>query len=206
MTYNKLVGEADCGNELPAEDFAELLQRYTDSWENRLAVRWRNAAGRDCVRIKPSCWCMCGHTFKAHAWWDADSKKLSCRCAGCRCGGFAYLPRQGSWILTCSCKHPATDHQTAGVPGPCIRAGCACTALDSKHVDMCGESWHSHATVVETTEERRAGGLAVDADVVAKRLEDKAREKPKGCGKCVGCKCRMACRKGFRYSLTGGAL
>ena len=207
MTYDKLVGEADGGKQLPDEEIGRLLELYKASWKDgkRLYVHWtRTGAGgereRECIRVKPGCACMCGHKFKAHTWWDTS---LTCRAGagdghsghGCQCPGYRYLPKQGSWQAMCLCKHPATNHNDArGRPSGCDR--CACAGFRSTFACKCGASFDDHRTIIETENDRRAAGLPVDVDMHKKRLRAK---KKNGCGKCVGCKCMMPCRLGKAY-------
>ena len=47
----------------------------------------------------------------------------------------------------------------------------------------------------ETVEERRAAGLLSDEDKVKERIR-KLKSNVHGCGKCAGCKCGMACKRG----------
>ena len=69
VTYNKLVGEADNGKQLPDEEVNILLEHYKESWKNRLYVHFTClSTQKECVRIKPPCLCFCGHSFKAHQW------------------------------------------------------------------------------------------------------------------------------------------
>lgn len=92
LTYNKLVGEADGGKELSKEQFNELLQKYHNSWSNRLYVHFARLDGkRECVRVKPPCMCFCGHHFKSHEWWDDEEKMVKCRAPSCKCKRFRYL-------------------------------------------------------------------------------------------------------------------
>ncbi|CAM9906076.1 unnamed protein product [Discosporangium mesarthrocarpum] len=180
--YNKLVGEADGGRQLPEEEFRQLLKAYHDSWEDRIYVHWRNSEGRECIRVKGPCLCLCGHTFKAHKWW---AKGVGCRCPGYMCPGFSYLPRQGSWALLCTCKHLTGEHHQSGRLCPCRAEGCTCPTLNPSYTCLCGEAWGSHSTAVNTNKERREKGMPTDPDTVRRRLEDKARVKPKGCGRCM---------------------
>ena len=162
----QLVGEADGGRELPKSEFKKLLGLYHSSWgDKRVYVHWRNSGGRDCIRVKGPCFCFCGHTFKAHAWYDTG---VACRCPDCRCTGFRYLHHQGSWFLQCGCKHPAVEHSEKGAPSGCRHKGCECPAFTTQYSCVCGELWGSHQTVAETEAERRLAGRAVDPEVSAR--------------------------------------
>jgi hypothetical protein len=180
------------------------------------------------VRVKGPLFCFCGHTFKAHAWFE---KSTRCRCPDCKCGKYNYLHRQGSWFLVCQCKHAALEHHRQGQASACQHAGCPCAGFRTNMSCVCGESWAEHETVAETEAERREQGRPVDSEVsalhgdwehtlciawagqlsggrcllafqvVQKRLADKKKEKPAEgtCGRCIGCKCKMKCRAGYTY-------
>ena len=172
LVYDKLVGDSDGGRKLPPEQVQELLQKYHNSWQDRLYVHWTadNGAGKECVRVKGNCMCFCGHNFKSHAWYE---KGMQCRCGDCRCTGFDYLPRQASWSLTCTaCKHSAVEHDGRR-DGPCSKAGCGCAMFHSSYKCMCGGAWSTHVTTVESASERKALGKPVDTEVVAQRIKQK---------------------------------
>ncbi|KRX05519.1 hypothetical protein PPERSA_12697 [Pseudocohnilembus persalinus] len=189
LTYNKLVGESDGGKQLSQKEFDQLLQKYHDSWENRLYVHFaRKDILKECIRVKPPCFCFCGHTFKSHEWYDTQNKKVKCRTPNCKCEAFKYLHRQGSWTLTCKCKHSAFDHEKSEIPGKC--KNCKCIQFETTFSCQCGGKWEEHDTIVDTEEERKQTGKPVDTQVVKQRLQQKKQE---GCGKCMGCKNRMPC-------------
>eukprot|EP01045_Picozoa_sp_COSAG04_P022415 COSAG04_NODE_2531_length_3971_cov_69.730630_2_plen_428_part_00 len=164
FTYNKLVG--DGGQELPKEEFAELVDKYQASWSDgsRLYVTWACVTPgreRECIRCKPNFLCLCGHRLNAHAWWD---KSLQCRAPGCKCPGYHYMHKQGSFTLKCKCKHDAADHLHAGVLGPCRVPGCECAAFATTFACQCGAHWSEHAMTVETEAERAARGKPIDRE------------------------------------------
>jgi hypothetical protein len=199
LTYNKLVGEADGGKELPEKEVRELLDKYKNSWENRIYVNYcRTRDRKECVRITPQSGCMCGHAFRSHEWY---AKTVGCRVPGCKCECFNYLPRNGSRSLRCTCKHLPEDHRGQnGLMGTCSKKSCKCTCFKISFSCLCGDKYNDHSTVIMTAEERRKAGLVVDQDIVEKRLETiRSRKKASnkfGCGRCVACKCGMACKKG----------
>ena len=115
----------------------------------------------DCYTIGPDSRCFCGHSYKAHAWYNTETKRLHCRCPDCRCEGFRYVTGHGAWWIKCACHHSHEDHRVDGVMGACQRAGCSCTGFFSSFSCACGDAWAHHATVVETRSEREAAGRPV---------------------------------------------
>lgn len=198
FTYNKLVGDADGGTELPPEQFEELVDRYHSSWEDgsRLYITWACAIPgreRECIRCKPNFACMCGHKLNAHSWFD---KSTRCRAPACKCGAFRYLHRQGSFSIRCKCKHDAVDHSHSGQQGPCTKVGCECGGFSTNFACQCGASWNEHTMVVETEAERREAGKPTDRESHLERRRAQQRAK-NGCGKCTNCKNLFgACLKG----------
>lgn len=96
--YNRLVGESDGGELLDARAYAEVRRRAREAAKNRLFVTWTNLkTGMDCYNVGPDSRCFCGHSYKAHAWWETESKRVRCRCPGCRCACFDYVAGHGSW-------------------------------------------------------------------------------------------------------------
>ena len=122
--------------------------------------------------------------------WDTEEKLIRCRCEGCKCPRFRYLHHQGSWHLMCKCKHSALEHNINGKPSGCKMKVCQCLCFQTSFSCQCGKSWNNHDTIVETAIEREAKGKSLDSTIVKHRIKQKKRE---GCGKCVGCKCRMTC-------------
>ena len=207
LIYNKLVGEADGGKELPREEVEQLKEIYKKSWENRPYIYWmrKTPSRRECIRIRPQNKCHCSHTFKSHEWWDLKNRKGKCRVPGCQCTCFQYLHYQGSMTFNCKCRHAATKHRLNGAPSSCqhtettlARSGkstktCPCEGFHTTFSCKCGYGYKEHEMVWESAEERRAMGLPIDTDTTAQRIRSKKRH---GCGRCVGCKCGMACKLG----------
>ena len=199
LTYNKLVGESDGGVELPEHQVQVLVQKYKDSWENRIYVTFCRASdGKQCFRIKPQSACYCGHAYRSHEWF---AKSTGCRTPGCKCACFKYLQQSGAWRLRCTCKHLPEDHRGKdGIMKKCAKMGCACGQFKTSYACRCGVAYEAHETIVETADERRALGKPVDQDVCAARLR-KVRQKrfnQMGCGRCVACKCGMSCKQGSK--------
>ena len=104
MLYNRLVGESDGGDLLPPEDFVKLKELAKRTAPNRLFVSWTtkeaHASGTDCYLVGPDSRCFCGHSYKAHAWWDTSTKRVACRCPGCECKGKEEHTRMSLWRWT----------------------------------------------------------------------------------------------------------
>eukprot|EP00920_Eleutheroschizon_duboscqi_P043998 GHVT01104894.1.p1 GENE.GHVT01104894.1~~GHVT01104894.1.p1 ORF type:complete len:291 (+),score=1.11 GHVT01104894.1:769-1641(+) len=93
------------------QETKKILQEYKKSWSDRLCIHWVNWVTKmECMRIKPDNRCSCGHALKSHEWYDRTQLHCGCRCPGCSCKAFDYLPSQGSWTATCICKHLAAEH------------------------------------------------------------------------------------------------
>ena len=103
---------------------------------------------------------MCRHSYRAHRWWELQSKQVGCRVQGCSCACFAYLPMRGSTVARCGCKHELDDHAMSR-GGKCCK--CSCTAYAPPQRCDCGMSLHQHSTVFETRSQRQAGGRAAVA-------------------------------------------
>ena len=90
--YNRLVGESDNGELLSEKEYAKLRRLAEESRPNRLFVFWKcMTTGQECQVIGPDSRCFCGHSYKAHAWYNTESKRVHCRCKGCKCPGFNTL-------------------------------------------------------------------------------------------------------------------
>lgn len=128
--------------------------------KNRLFVTWRCLpSGLDCYNVGPDSRCFCGHSYKAHAWYNTKSKRVHCRCPKCDCKGFDYIPGHGSFWPRCVCKHEHGDHRVRGVMGRCHKGrSCSCTGYHTAMSCACGYGWAEHATVIETRKERAASG------------------------------------------------
>uniref|UniRef100_A0A0G4FQU2 Protein FAM221A n=1 Tax=Chromera velia CCMP2878 TaxID=1169474 RepID=A0A0G4FQU2_9ALVE len=203
MTYDKLVGEADGGEELPPSEMRAVLEKYKQSWNNRQVVRWISPSGSECVRVKPNCLCWCGHAYKTHEWWDVQTKKAQCRCPGCKCTRYNYLPHAGSWSLTCKCKHDATAHALSPSSDSlqeCTREGCGCVCFQSSYRCRCGFLWSEHETAVQAETDRAEKGQVNDRDAVAGRIRGLYSSK----GKEGTCKNALTALASEGMSLSGG--
>ena len=197
LTYNKLVGESDGGVELSEKKIKVLVEKYKQSWENRIYVTFnRKKDNKQCFRCKPQSNCMCGHAFRSHEWYTTA---VGCRTPGCKCTCYNYLHQAGAWRLRCTCKHLSDDHRGEdGIMRKCSKKNCTCTKFHTTFSCRCGEKYEDHETVVMTAADRREAGLSVDQDIVEKRMEKiRSRKNTRnGCGRCVACKCGMSCKKG----------
>lgn len=117
--------------------------------------------GMDCYNVGPDSRCFCGHSYKAHAWYNTSSKRVHCRCPGCKCKGFDYIPGHGSFWPRCVCKHGHERHRKAGVGVACDAPRCGCTAYHCAMSCACGYHWDQHATVIQNKRERMAAGKRV---------------------------------------------
>ena len=161
--YNRLVGESDGGELLGEAEYNRLRELARKTKPNRLFVSWRNlSTGMDCYNVGPDSRCFCGHSYKAHKWWETKSKRVGCRCKGCKCACFQYVVGHGKWWIKCQCKHDHVDHVHNGVLGGCKRENCACASFYSPFSCSCGGLWADHATVFETRQERAAAGKPVE--------------------------------------------
>ena len=155
--YNRLVGESDDGELLDEQQYAELKRLAAEAAPNRLFVSWRNRlTGMDCYMVGPDSRCFCGHSYKAHAWYNTATKRVHCRCPGCECEGFDYVVGHGCFWIKCVCKHEHEHHRKRGRMGACTQPGCGCRKFHSSFSCSCGDSWRDHYTCIETRAERVA--------------------------------------------------
>ena len=155
--YRRLVGESDGGELLSEEAYAEIRKLAAKAARNRLFVSWRNRnTGMDCYMVGPDSRCFCGHSYKAHAWYNTESKRVHCRCPDCDCPGFDYVVGHGCFWIKCLCKHSHEDHRRRGAMGRCEQPGCHCGGFHSSFSCACGDAWADHYTCVETRAERAA--------------------------------------------------
>eukprot|EP01006_Ploeotia_vitrea_P029182 TRINITY_DN61767_c0_g1_i1.p1 TRINITY_DN61767_c0_g1~~TRINITY_DN61767_c0_g1_i1.p1 ORF type:complete len:303 (-),score=21.72 TRINITY_DN61767_c0_g1_i1:187-1095(-) len=162
--YNRLVGESDGGKLLGEQAYQQLLNKAKEAAPNRLFVYWRCIpTGMDCYCVGPDSRCFCGHSYKAHAWYNTDTKKVSCRCEGCKCKGFNYMVGRGTWWIKCQCHHDHEDHRSgSGLGTKCQHGGCDCKGFHSNYNCNCGRPWKDHKTVFETKKERIQMGKEVE--------------------------------------------
>lgn len=157
--YNRLVGESDGGVLLDERAYEDIRAKAREAAKNRLFVTWTNRdTGMDCYNVGPDSRCFCGHSYKAHAWYNTESKEVHCRCPGCKCRGFDYVAGHGSWWIRCSCKHAHDEHRVDGVMGRCRHARCTCAKFYSPFSCACGDPWAQHSTVVQNLREWRRSG------------------------------------------------
>ena len=122
--YNMLVGEADGGEPLGEAAYRELERRCAHAAQDRLFCTWRHrVSGMDCVNVGPFTRCFCGHSYRAHAFYENASKKVACRVPGCRCPCFSYVYHRGGQAVRCMCKHELDNHRIHGRPTRCRARG-----------------------------------------------------------------------------------
>jgi hypothetical protein len=140
--YDQLVGESDGGVALSEKAYVALQRKAAAAAEDRLFCTWRHGpTGQDCINVGPSTRCLCGHTYKSHAWFETMSKKVTCRCPGCKCPGFRYVSGRGSQFLRCGCRHGHEDHRNPkgdGRMGPCAKGSCSCKGYAPTARCACG--------------------------------------------------------------------
>ena len=112
--YNMIVGEADGGTPLPEAQYRKLEKRCLEAAKDRLFCTWRNIqTGMDCVNVGPMTRCFCGHSYRAHAFYRNQSKKVHCRVPNCKCSLFRYVYHRGGRAVKCQCKHGWRSTETA---------------------------------------------------------------------------------------------
>ena len=130
--YRRLVGESDGGELLGEKEYKCLQEKAKMAAKNRLFVTYHcEKLNLDCYTVGPDSRCFCGHSYKAHAWWETDSKRPHCRCKGCRCDVFSYVMGHGKWFIKCRCKHDHHDHMHDGKAGGCKQTACKCATFYS---------------------------------------------------------------------------
>ena len=169
--YNMLVGEADGGEPLGEAAYRELERRCAHAAQDRLFCTWRHrVSGMDCVNVGPFTRCFCGHSYRAHAFYENASKKVACRVPGCRCPCFSYVYHRGGQAVRCMCKHELDNHRIHGRPTRCRARGggrehvvckTGCAVFSPTVTCSCGSPAAAHVTVFERrTEREKAGRVA----------------------------------------------
>lgn len=158
--YNMLVGEADGGVPLPEEEYRKLEKRCAKAAEDRLFCTWRNMETQmDCVNVGPMTRCFCGHSYRAHAFYRNESKKVHCRVPGCKCSLFHYVYHRGGRAVKCACKHSLENHRDQyNRPIPCTNRNCSCARFAPTVTCTCEMPASSHETVFERQSERAETG------------------------------------------------
>jgi hypothetical protein len=165
--YNMLVGEADGGNPLPEAEYRKLEKRCAEAAKDRLFCTWRNVeTGMDCVNVGPMTRCFCGHSYRAHAFYRNQSKKVHCRVPGCKCGLFQYVYHRGGRAVKCQCKHDLDKHRDkSNRPIACTHrdGACGCRGFVPTVTCTCEMSASVHETVFERASERAEAGRVTRA-------------------------------------------
>ncbi len=165
--YNMLVGEADGGNPLPEAEYRKLEKRCAEAAKDRLFCTWRNVQTKmDCVNVGPMTRCFCGHSYRAHAFYRNQSKKVHCRVPGCKCGLFQYVYHRGGRAVNCQCKHELSKHRDKNNrPIPCTHrdGSCGCGGFVPTVTCTCEMPASMHETVFERSSERKKDGRVTRA-------------------------------------------
>ena len=164
--YSMLVGEADGGVALPEAQYRKLEKRCAEAAKDRLFCTWRNIETKmDCVNVGPMTRCFCGHSYRAHAFYRNQSKKVHCRVPNCKCSCYNYVYHRGGRAVKCNCKHELELHRDASNRSvPCKHPkGCNCTCYVPTVTCTCEQSATSHETVFERRTEREQDGRLTQA-------------------------------------------
>jgi hypothetical protein len=159
--YNMLVGEADGGVALPEAQYRKLEKRCAEAAKDRLFCTWRNTHTlMDCVNVGPMTRCFCGHSYRAHAFYRNQSKKVHCRVPDCKCNLYNYVYHRGGRAVKCQCKHELALHRdSANRSVPCRHPkGCNCHCFVPTVTCTCEQSATMHETVYERRSEREEAG------------------------------------------------
>lgn len=156
----------DGGPPLSEKEYEALKAKAEEAKKNELFVYWR-IGDLDCVCIGPASPCVCGHRYRDHAWFETETKRVSCRMRGCRCRCYEYIPVRGSRTLYCTCKHSSDMHDTA------TRRCTKCIKCDGFHTPMrcaCGQPASKHQTVIENV------GKEKKLTILLETREDRSRK------------------------------
>ena len=129
--------------------------------KNRLYLCWKNSHQLECKMIGPETKCFCNHRFKDHEYLDPKGKRPYCKAPKCKCKCFDYIPTHGAYDFKCLCKHSFKEHDC--LTRKCTRPNCKnCQGFMSTWTCSCGSKFIEHETVIETYEERKLKGKAVN--------------------------------------------
>ncbi|TGZ69841.1 hypothetical protein CRM22_003516 [Opisthorchis felineus] len=162
--YKRIVGEDDGGTMFTPEQYEAYKNKYIPiRIKNRIFISWVNPNGVDCILAGPQTECFCQHRLIQHQ-TDYETlpseRPIPVPCKHCNCTSFHVMPKFGSQIARCHCKHMATEHSVKA-PFFCSKPNCQCAGFKtSMHCD-CGIEAHKHHMVMETAAERHARGRPV---------------------------------------------
>ncbi|CAH8823710.1 unnamed protein product [Trichobilharzia szidati] len=162
--YRRIVGEDDGGILFTPEQYEAYKKKYIPlRRQNRIFVSWTNPNGVDCILPGPQSECFCQHRLIQHK-TDFEvvptERPVPLPCKHCSCASFHVMPKFGSQIARCHCKHYATEHSVVA-PYFCSRPNCKCDGFKtSMHCD-CGIEAHKHEMIMETAKERHARGKPI---------------------------------------------
>nr|AAW25907.1 SJCHGC04508 protein [Schistosoma japonicum] len=72
----------------------------------------------------------------------------------------SWMPKFGSQIARCHCKHFAMDHSVVA-PYFCSKPNCKCDSFRTSMSCECGIEFHNHEMFMETAEERQKRGKPI---------------------------------------------
>ncbi|CAL8105139.1 unnamed protein product [Calicophoron daubneyi] len=162
--YHRIVGEDDGGKMFTPEEYEAYKKKYIPiRQKNRIFVSLVNPSGVDCILVGPQTECFCQHRLIQHQ-TDfetlPETRPIKLPCRHCNCESFHVMPKFGSQIARCHCKHLTTEHSVKA-PYFCSRQNCKCDGFKtSMHCD-CGVEFYKHQMVMETVQERLARGHPV---------------------------------------------
>uniref|UniRef100_A0A3Q0KME0 Protein FAM221A n=1 Tax=Schistosoma mansoni TaxID=6183 RepID=A0A3Q0KME0_SCHMA len=162
--YRRIVGEDDDGKPFTPKQYEAYKNKYLPMRrQNRIFVSWMNPNGVDCILAGPQSECFCQHRLIQHK-TDFEIIPTQCPiqlpCKHCRCLSFHVMPKFGSQVARCHCKHYATDHNVA-TPYFCSKSNCNCNGFRTSMRCDCGIEFHKHEMIMETAEERHSRGKPI---------------------------------------------
>jgi hypothetical protein len=158
LSHTLCTGSSCCL--LPGQTLRHMAQRLRCRavWPVSRDAKPTLVAGVDCYNVGPATRCACLHSYRAHRWWELETKHVGCRVPGCPCRCYSYVPMRGSCAARCVCKHELEQHRLGG---RCCKCSCALYAPPQRC--DCGMSHQQHSTCFETRSQRLAGGRAAVA-------------------------------------------
>ncbi|CAH8439877.1 unnamed protein product, partial [Dicrocoelium dendriticum] len=131
--------------------------------KNRIFISWVSPKDIDCILAGPQSECFCQHRLIQHK-TDYEVlptvRPIPVPCRHCSCSSFHVMPKFGSQIARCHCKHLATEHKVQS-PYKCTKANCQCSGFKTSMNCLCGIEAYKHNMVMETAEERAARGRPI---------------------------------------------
>nr|VZI03817.1 unnamed protein product [Spirometra erinaceieuropaei] len=159
--YHRIVGDDDNGRTFTPEEYEAYKRRVIPiRLKNRIYVSWVNPNGIDCILTGPETECFCGHRYRQHKTdfeTIPEARPIPQPCNKCRCKCYHLMPKLGTSVVRCHCKHESTDHDIL-TPYLCKRPNCKCQGFKTSLTCDCGFPAYQHKDVSETAAEREARG------------------------------------------------